>query len=83
MESNGSLHDAESEIVSLKEKVGLLEMSIVLLSQRNKFEMEKKVESLKCERDTLKYEKIQALNNEMFKEIHLMDCINKSEEECS
>ena len=45
--------------------------------------MEKKVESLNCERDTLKYEKIQALNNEMFKEIHLMDCINKSEEECS
>ena len=27
--------------------------------------MEKKVESLNCERDTLKYEKIQALNNKM------------------
>ena len=28
VESNGSLHDAESKIASLKEKVGLLEMSI-------------------------------------------------------
>ena len=70
VESNGRLHDAELEIVSLKEKVGLLEMSIesqrgdLEISERSlnmakdqASEMEKKVEPLKYERVTLKYEK--------------------------
>ncbi|KAK1366336.1 WEB family protein, chloroplastic [Heracleum sosnowskyi] len=78
-ESNDSLHDAESEIASLKEKVGLLEMSIgsqradLEISERSLYmakeqasEMAQEVESLKCELDTFKEEKIQALNNEKF-----------------
>uniref|UniRef100_A0A162A876 Uncharacterized protein n=1 Tax=Daucus carota subsp. sativus TaxID=79200 RepID=A0A162A876_DAUCS len=77
VESNGRLHDAEFEIVSLKEKVGLLEISIesqrgdLEISERSlnmandqASEMEKKVEPLKYECGTLKYEKIQALNND-------------------
>ncbi|KAL3529736.1 hypothetical protein ACH5RR_009058 [Cinchona calisaya] len=75
--SNDLLHDAESEIASLKEKVGLLEISIK--RQRVDFEvlehclevakeeasnMKKKVESLTAELETVKEEKTQALNNE-------------------
>ncbi|KAL3518985.1 hypothetical protein ACH5RR_021574 [Cinchona calisaya] len=75
--SNDSLLDAESEIASLKEKVGLLEISI--RRQKSYFEeserrlemtkeeasnMEKKVESLTCELETMKEEKTKALNNE-------------------
>ncbi|KAK3020315.1 hypothetical protein RJ639_046527 [Escallonia herrerae] len=75
--SNDLLHDAESKIASLKEKVGLLEIS----SERHKgdleeserrldvvkeesFELAKKAESLKSELETVKEEKIQALNHE-------------------
>nr|KYP52713.1 hypothetical protein KK1_025458 [Cajanus cajan] len=49
--NNDLLHEQESEISSLKEKVGFLEMS-------------KKVESLTSELETVKEEKVQALNNE-------------------
>ncbi|KAI5659735.1 hypothetical protein M9H77_28528 [Catharanthus roseus] len=75
--SNDSLHDAESEIASLKEKVGLLEISIrrqkgdmeeserrLQISQEEASNIAKKVESLESQLETLKEEKIQALNNE-------------------
>lgn len=75
--SNDSLHDAESEIASLKEKVGLLEISIgrqkgdledsercLQMSKEEASKLAKKVESLVSQLETLKEEKIQALNNE-------------------
>ncbi|KAL8101640.1 hypothetical protein AgCh_033509 [Apium graveolens] len=78
-ESNDLLHDAESEIISLKEQAGLLEMSkvsqrgVLEVFKRNIYmakeqasEMAKEIESLKNELDAVKDEKIQALNNEKF-----------------
>ncbi|XP_059625104.1 WEB family protein At3g02930, chloroplastic-like [Cornus florida] len=75
--SNDLLHDAESEIAALKEKVGLLEISMrrqkgELEESERRFdvakeeasEMEKRVDSLQSQLETLKEEKIQALNNE-------------------
>ncbi|XP_073130226.1 WEB family protein At3g02930, chloroplastic [Henckelia pumila] len=75
--SNNSLHNAESDIASLKEKVGLLEISIVRqkgdleesrhlteLAKEETSEMVKKVESLISELQSVKEEKIQAINNE-------------------
>ncbi|KAK7308001.1 hypothetical protein VNO77_41547 [Canavalia gladiata] len=75
--NNELLHDAESEISSLKEKVGLLEMTIgrqrgdledserhLLVAKEESLEMSKKVESLKFELETVKEEQAQALNNE-------------------
>ncbi|XP_075495040.1 WEB family protein At3g02930, chloroplastic [Primulina tabacum] len=75
--SNNSLHNAESEISSLKEKVVLLEISIVRqkgdleesrhlveLAKEETSEMVKRVESLISELESAKEEKIQALNNE-------------------
>ncbi|KZV41085.1 hypothetical protein F511_14061 [Dorcoceras hygrometricum] len=75
--SNDSLHDSQSEISLLKEKVGLLEISI----RRQKVDLEeserrlelvneeasvmaKKVESIQFELESVKEEKIQALSNE-------------------
>ncbi|GJR41890.1 WEB family protein, chloroplastic-like protein [Tanacetum coccineum] len=75
--SNGLLKKTESELSSLKEKVGLLEMSNV--RQRGDLEeseralkkikeeaseMTKKADVLKTELDTVKEEKTAALNNE-------------------
>ncbi|KAK7855630.1 WEB family protein At5g16730, chloroplastic [Quercus suber] len=75
--NNDLLHDAESEIAALKEKVGLLEITIgrqkgdleeserhLDMAKEESFEMAKKVESLKSELETVKEEKSQALNNE-------------------
>lgn len=75
--SNDSLHDAESEIMVLKEKVGLLEISIARqrrdveeserrleLAEEEASEMAKKVESLTSELETVKEEKAQSVNNE-------------------
>ncbi|KAI7753009.1 hypothetical protein M8C21_031565 [Ambrosia artemisiifolia] len=75
--SNGLLRNAEAEIVSLKEKIGLLEMSNVRQKgdleesertlQKMKLEaseMAKKAEMLKNELETVKEERTQALNNE-------------------
>ncbi|XVF42883.1 hypothetical protein PTKIN_Ptkin01aG0401400 [Pterospermum kingtungense] len=75
--NNNSLHDAESEIAALKEKVGLLEMTIgrqrgdldeserrVNMAKEETAEKAKLVESLKSELETVKEEKTQALNNE-------------------
>ncbi|CAA2968047.1 WEB family At3g02930, chloroplastic-like [Olea europaea subsp. europaea] len=75
--SNDSLHIAESEISSLKEKVGLLEISIgrqngdleesefrLQLAKEEASEMAKKVESLTSELETVKEEKTRAINNE-------------------
>ncbi|KAB5529758.1 hypothetical protein DKX38_019839 [Salix brachista] len=75
--NNDLLHDAETEISALKEKVGLLEMT----NRRQKGDLEesehslgmvkeeasvieKKVVSLMSELETVKEEKAQALNNE-------------------
>ncbi|KAG5070356.1 hypothetical protein GLYMA_01G233600v4 [Glycine max] len=71
------LHEAESEISSLKEKVGLLEMTIgrqrgdledsercLDVAKEESLELSKKVESLESELETVKEEKAQALNNE-------------------
>ncbi|XP_061354425.1 WEB family protein At3g02930, chloroplastic-like [Gastrolobium bilobum] len=76
-ENNDLLHDAESEVSSLKEKVGLLEMTIgrqrgdlessehrLLVAKEESLEMSKKVESLKSELEKVKEERAQALNNE-------------------
>ncbi|XP_020230036.1 WEB family protein At3g02930, chloroplastic [Cajanus cajan] len=75
--NNDLLHEQESEISSLKEKVGLLEMTIerqredleeserhLLVAKEESLEMSKKVESLTSELETVKEEKVQALNNE-------------------
>ncbi|KAG4972792.1 hypothetical protein AAZX31_11G009200 [Glycine max] len=71
------LHEAESEISSLKEKVGLLEMTIARqtgdledsecclhVAKEESLELSKKVESLESELETVKEEKALALNNE-------------------
>nr|GMC58050.1 WEB family protein At3g02930, chloroplastic-like [Ipomoea batatas] len=76
-DSNDLLHDAESEIESLKEKVGLLEISIgrqkgdleeskrhIKMAKEEASDMAEKVESLSFEIETIKEEKILALNNE-------------------
>lgn len=75
--SNDLLHDAEAEIAVLKEKVGLLEITIgrqkgdleelehrISNAKQETSEMAKIAESLKAELETVKEEKIQALNNE-------------------
>lgn len=75
--SNDLLHDAESVVGPLKEKVGLLEMTIgrqktdfeeserrLLMAKEENLEISKKIESLKSELETVKEEKEQALNNE-------------------
>ncbi|XP_076916556.1 WEB family protein At3g02930, chloroplastic-like [Bidens hawaiensis] len=75
--SHGLLRNAEAELVSLKEKLGLLEMSNVRQRtdleesertlQKLKLEAsetEKKAEMLKNELETMKEERTQALNNE-------------------
>lgn len=75
--SNDFLHDAEAEIASLKEKVGLLEMSTARqkgdleeaerraqVSREEASEMSKKVESLITELETVKEEKTQAIEHE-------------------
>ncbi|CAL1361807.1 unnamed protein product [Linum trigynum] len=75
--NNDMLHDAETEIMGLKEKVGLLEMTIArqktdldeserraCLAQEEASGLVKAVESLKLELETVKEDKIQALNNE-------------------
>nr|XP_016511979.1 PREDICTED: WEB family protein At3g02930, chloroplastic-like [Nicotiana tabacum] len=75
--SNDLLHDAESEIASLKEKVGLLEMSTTRqkgdleeserraqIAKEEASEMAKKVESLIAELETVKEEKTQAIEHE-------------------
>ncbi|KAK2371887.1 WEB family protein, chloroplastic [Trifolium repens] len=74
---NELLHDAESEISSLKEKVGMLEMTIgrqrgdledsehcLLAAKEENLEMSKRIESLESEIETVNKEKAQALNNE-------------------
>ncbi|XP_044483345.1 WEB family protein At3g02930, chloroplastic-like [Mangifera indica] len=76
-ENNDLLHEAESEIASLKEKVGLLEMTIgrqrgdleesercLDMAKNETSEISKTVEALKSELETVKEEKVLALNNE-------------------
>ncbi|KAE9593466.1 hypothetical protein Lal_00028790 [Lupinus albus] len=75
--SNDLLHDADSEIAALKEKMGFLEMTIgrhradieeserqILMAKEESIEITKKAESLKSELEKVKEEKAQALNNE-------------------
>ncbi|XP_071937068.1 WEB family protein At3g02930, chloroplastic-like isoform X2 [Coffea arabica] len=75
--SNDLLHDAESEIASLKEKVGLIEISNrrqkadyeeserhLQMAKEEASNLENKVESLTAELEAVKEEKTQALNNE-------------------
>ncbi|KAF3639849.1 WEB family protein, chloroplastic [Capsicum annuum] len=75
--SNNLLHDAESEIAYLKEKVGVLEMSMVRqkddleesehhaqMAKEEASELRKKVNSLMYDLETVKEEKIQAMENE-------------------
>ncbi|KAK8593831.1 hypothetical protein V6N13_042600 [Hibiscus sabdariffa] len=78
LESNhDSLHDAESEIAALKQKVGLFEMTIgrqrgaieesehrINMAKEETGEVAKLVDSLKSEIETVKEEKTKALNNE-------------------
>lgn len=76
-DNNDLLHDAESEIASLKEKVGLLEMTIsrqrgdlegaeyrVDMAKEEVGKMAGMAEYLKTELEKVKEEKSQALNNE-------------------
>ncbi|KAK8628016.1 hypothetical protein V6N13_063728 [Hibiscus sabdariffa] len=75
--NNDSLHDAESEIAALKQKVGLLEMTIgrqrgdieesehgINMAKDETAEVAKLVDSLKSEIETVREEKRQALDNE-------------------
>ncbi|KAJ7982646.1 WEB family protein, chloroplastic [Quillaja saponaria] len=75
--NNNLLDDAESELAALKEKVGLLEITIkrqtaeledsahhLDLAKEETSEMSKKVEYLTSELEILKEEKAQALDNE-------------------
>lgn len=75
--SNGLLRNAETELSSLKEKVGLLEMSnvrqrgdleeaerVLQKLKEEASESAKRAESLKNELETVKEERTQALNNE-------------------
>lgn len=76
-ESNDLLHDAESEVAALKEKVGLLELTIgkqkgdLQESEHHldevkgeNSEMGKMIDSLKTELTTVKEEKTRAVNSE-------------------
>ncbi|PSS04571.1 WEB family protein [Actinidia chinensis var. chinensis] len=75
--SNDLLHDAKSEIASLKEKVGLLEMSfgrqrgdleeserLCDMAKEEAADMARKLDCLKSKLETVKEEKTQALNHE-------------------
>ncbi|TMX00646.1 hypothetical protein EJD97_000423 [Solanum chilense] len=75
--SNDLVHDAESEIAYLKEKVRILEMSMARqkgdledsehytqMAKEEASELRKKVDSLMCDLETVKEEKIQAMENE-------------------
>ncbi|KAK6787839.1 hypothetical protein RDI58_016364 [Solanum bulbocastanum] len=75
--SNDLVHDAESEIAYLKEKVRILEMSMARqkgdreesehhaqMAREEASELRKKVDSLMCDLETVKEEKIQATENE-------------------
>ncbi|MCD7472273.1 hypothetical protein HAX54_013303 [Datura stramonium] len=75
--SNDLVHDAESEIAHLKEKVGILEMSMARqkrdreesehdaqTAREEASELRKKVDSLMSDLDSVKEEKIQAMENE-------------------
>ncbi|KAJ7949908.1 WEB family protein, chloroplastic [Quillaja saponaria] len=77
--NNNLLDDAENELASLKEKVGLLEITIgrrtgeledsacrLDLAKEEALKMSKKVEGLRSELEILKEEKAQALDNEKF-----------------
>ncbi|CAN1246587.1 WEB family protein At5g16730, chloroplastic [Linum grandiflorum] len=76
-ENHDTLHEAETEITALKEKVGLLEMTLTrqrgdleeserrsVRAQEQASGLAKEVEYLKSELEAVKEEKIQALNNE-------------------
>ncbi|TKY67874.1 WEB family protein [Spatholobus suberectus] len=75
--NNDLLHEAESEVATLKEKAGLLEMTIarqradvedserqLLMAKEESLEKSKEVEALKSELEKVKEEKAQALNDE-------------------
>uniref|UniRef100_A0A0V0H4P0 Putative ovule protein n=1 Tax=Solanum chacoense TaxID=4108 RepID=A0A0V0H4P0_SOLCH len=74
--SNDLVHDAECEIAYLKEKVRILEVSMARqkgdleesehhaqMAREEVSELRKKVDSLMCDLETVKGEKIQALEN--------------------
>lgn len=76
-EGNNLVHDAASEIAYLKEKVRILEMSMVRqkddleeseyraqMAKEEASELRKKVDSLMCDFETVKEEKIHAMENE-------------------
>ncbi|KAL6503989.1 hypothetical protein OROGR_025912 [Orobanche gracilis] len=88
--SNNLLHDAESEIATLKEKISLLEISM----QRQKLnleeserrleqakgessEMAKKIESNKAELEIVKEEKAQSLNNEKLAAANVLNLLEE------
>ncbi|CAI9774246.1 unnamed protein product [Fraxinus pennsylvanica] len=90
--SNDSLHTAESEISSLKEKVGLLEISIgrqngeleesecrLQLAKEEASEMAKKVDSLTSELETVKEEKTRAISNEKLAADSLQSLLEEKE----
>ncbi|XP_030532843.1 WEB family protein At5g16730, chloroplastic-like isoform X1 [Rhodamnia argentea] len=75
--SNDLLHDAESEVAALKEKVGLLELTTGKQTgdlqasehrldevKEENLEMGKMIESLRTELNTVREEKTRAVNNE-------------------
>ncbi|XP_027354967.1 WEB family protein At5g16730, chloroplastic-like isoform X2 [Abrus precatorius] len=91
LEGNNDLfHEAKSEIATLKEKVGLLEMKIrrqrtdledserqLLMAKEESLENSKKVESLKSELETVREEKVQALNNEKLAASSVQDLLEE------
>ncbi|GAU51347.1 hypothetical protein TSUD_412950 [Trifolium subterraneum] len=87
---NELLHDAESEISSLKEKVGMLEMTIgrqrgdledsehcLLEAKEENLEMSKRIESLESEIETVNKEKAQALNKEKISALNVQTLLEE------
>lgn len=88
--NNDLLHDAEGEIAALKEKVGLMEMTMgrqkveveeserrLVLAENETSEMAKTIETLKSEIETLKEEKALAMSNEKLAASSVQDLLEE------
>ncbi|CAN4100628.1 unnamed protein product [Withania somnifera] len=88
--SNDLVHDAESEVAYLKEKVGILEMSMARqksdledsehhaqMAREEACELRRKVDSLMYDLETVKEEKIQAMENEKLAEASVEELLEE------
>ncbi|KAL2329255.1 hypothetical protein Fmac_022682 [Flemingia macrophylla] len=94
--NNDLLHEAESKVSTLNEKVGLLEMTIgrqradvedserqLHMAKEENLEMSKEVQSLKSELEKVKDEKAQALNNEKLAASSVQALLEEKNKLCS